>query len=106
MTPEVTRRLIIVCLLQRETERQREMLASLVLLASLLQGGSAYFADWSQLARDKQPTCVDIPVNMTLCHNIGETLRHFHPENLVLSIVHTKDRNIFQSFSIQHRILI
>ena len=58
------------------------MLASLVLVASLLQGGSAYFADWSQLARDKQPTCVDIPVNMTLCHNIGETSQGlgFHSE--------------------------
>lgn len=32
-----------------------------------------YFADWSMLARDKQPTCVDIPSNMTLCHNIGYT---------------------------------
>ena len=50
------------------------MLASLVLVASLLQGTAAYFADWSQLARDKQPTCVEIPVNMTLCHNIGETM--------------------------------
>jgi len=30
-----------------------------------------YFADWSLLARDREPTCVDIPKNMTLCHNIG-----------------------------------
>jgi len=33
----------------------------------------AYFADWSLLARERQPTCVDIPENMTLCHNIGYT---------------------------------
>jgi len=32
-----------------------------------------YFADWSLLTRDRQPTCVDIPTNMTLCHNIGYT---------------------------------
>jgi hypothetical protein len=31
-----------------------------------------YFADWSLLARDRQPTCVDIPANMTLCQNIGK----------------------------------
>ena len=36
---------------------------------------SAYFADWSSFAeRDRQPTCVDIPSNMTLCQNIGGTL--------------------------------
>lgn len=33
----------------------------------------AYFADWSVLAGDRQPTCVSIPQNMTLCHNIGYT---------------------------------
>jgi hypothetical protein len=33
----------------------------------------AYFADWSALAGDRQPTCVSIPQNMTLCHNIGYT---------------------------------
>ena len=33
-----------------------------------------YFADWSMLARDKQPTCVDIPSNMTLCQNIGKII--------------------------------
>jgi len=44
-----------------------------VVLLCLLQGSTAYFADWSQLARDKQPTCVDIPTNMTLCQNIGYT---------------------------------
>ena len=59
------------------------MLVSLVLVTSLAQGGSAYFADWSQLARDKQPTCVDIPANMTLCHNIGEiTITHQHDGSL------------------------
>jgi len=31
----------------------------------------AYFADWSALAEDRQPTCVAIPSNMTLCTNIG-----------------------------------
>ena len=34
----------------------------------------SYFADWSMLAREKQPTCVDIPANMTLCQNIGRFL--------------------------------
>ena len=33
----------------------------------------AYFADWSVLAGDRQPTCVSIPQNMSLCHNIGYT---------------------------------
>jgi len=34
----------------------------------------AYLTDWSDLIRDsQQPTCVDIPDNMTLCHNIGYT---------------------------------
>ena len=48
------------------------VLVSLLLVVGLAQTGWGYFADWSQLARDKQPTCVDIPTNMTLCHNIGE----------------------------------
>ena len=43
-----------------------------VLLALLPVVTRAYFADWSLLARDREPTCVDIPQNMTLCHNIGE----------------------------------
>ena len=34
-----------------------------------------YFADWSLLARDREPTCVDIPENMTLCRNIGKGRR-------------------------------
>jgi len=44
-----------------------------LLLLCLARLSASYFADWSQLARDKQPTCVDIPANMTLCHNIGYT---------------------------------
>ena len=63
-----------------------EMVSSLVSLVvlSLMQGTCwGYFADWSQLARDKQPTCVDIPANMTLCHNIGEiTITHQHDGSL------------------------
>ena len=47
----------------------------LVLFSSSLPFTSAYFADWSSFAeRDRQPTCVDIPSNMTLCQNIGETM--------------------------------
>ena len=46
----------------------------LLLVTSLVQVARAYFADWSQLAREKQPTCVDIPTNMTLCHNIGQII--------------------------------
>ena len=43
--------------------------------SSTLPFTSAYFADWSSFAeRDRQPTCVDIPSNMTLCQNIGETI--------------------------------
>ena len=49
-----------------------EMLRGVLVVTSLLQVSWAYFADWSQLAREKQPTCVDIPSNMTLCHNIGQ----------------------------------
>ena len=44
----------------------------LVVVALLVASGRAYFADWSLLARDRQPTCVDIPANMTLCQNIGQ----------------------------------
>ncbi len=32
---------------------------------------NAYFADWGVLGGDRQPTCVTIPSNMSLCHNIG-----------------------------------
>ena len=50
---------------------------SLVLSIFCLISGSgstlAYFADWSALAEDRQPTCVAIPSNMTLCTNIGYT---------------------------------
>lgn len=49
---------------------------SVLLLLSLMIGSiraQAYFADWSLLTRDRQPTCVDIPANMTLCQNIGYT---------------------------------
>lgn len=46
----------------------------LLLLLSTSSLSSASFADWSTFAeRDKQPTCVDIPANMTLCQNIGYT---------------------------------
>ena len=38
--------------------------------ACLVDAG-AYFADWSALAEDRQPTCVAIPSNMSLCTNIG-----------------------------------
>ena len=46
---------------------------SILTLALMNPLTSAYFADWSSFAeRDRQPTCVDIPSNMTLCQNIGE----------------------------------
>lgn len=46
----------------------------LLLLVSSISSSSAYFADWSSFTeRDQQPTCVDIPANMTLCQNIGYT---------------------------------
>ena len=48
----------------------------LALITCLLQNAclvdaGAYFADWSALAEDRQPTCVAIPSNMSLCTNIG-----------------------------------
>ena len=44
----------------------------LLLLSSLLLVPcNAYFADWSNLARDREPMCVPIPSNLSLCHNIG-----------------------------------
>ena len=43
-----------------------------LILFVLPGSGWAYFADWSLLAREREPTCVDIPQNMTLCHNIGK----------------------------------
>ena len=43
-----------------------------LMLSTLVPSIMSYFADWSMLTRDsRQPTCVDIPNNMTLCHNIG-----------------------------------
>jgi len=45
-----------------------------LMLSTLVPSIMSYFADWSMLTRDsRQPTCVDIPNNMTLCHNIGYT---------------------------------
>jgi len=50
------------------------MATLLLLLLSSSSLSSAYFADWSSFTeREQQPTCVDIPANMTLCHNIGYT---------------------------------
>ena len=43
-----------------------------LLVLGLMGQVSAYFADWSALAEDRQPTCVAIPTNMTLCNNIGK----------------------------------
>lgn len=51
----------------------------LFLLVSVLlapRDGHCYFADWSAVTRhgmDREPTCVPIPRNLTLCHNIGYT---------------------------------
>jgi len=45
----------------------------LLVLLWCVQGSMGYWADWSDLAREKQPTCVDIPSNMTLCTDIGYT---------------------------------
>lgn len=49
-----------------------------LLLVLLMATGSvrsvdmSYYADWGTLAsRPNQPTCMDIPKNMTLCHDIG-----------------------------------
>lgn len=49
------------------------MHVTVLVLSCLVPSIMSYFADWSLLAREKQPTCVDIPSNMTLCHNIGYT---------------------------------
>jgi len=49
-------------------------LALVLAFASLPRLTSAqFFADWSVLARDRQPACVPIPSNMSLCHNVGYT---------------------------------
>ena len=45
----------------------------LIILALAWAQTQAYFADWSALAEDRQPTCVAIPSNMSLCNNIGYT---------------------------------
>ncbi|XP_065349614.1 secreted frizzled-related protein 1-like isoform X2 [Cloeon dipterum] len=49
------------------------MLVRLVLvLAATTASAAAYLNDWSQAGvRNSQPTCVDIPRNMKLCHGIG-----------------------------------
>ncbi|KAF2357339.1 Frizzled domain [Trinorchestia longiramus] len=33
-------------------------------------GSDAYFANWGDIGRAQEPTCVDIPKNMSLCSNI------------------------------------
>ncbi|XP_023335381.1 secreted frizzled-related protein 5 [Eurytemora carolleeae] len=43
-------------------------LMMILVLSPLVRG---YFGDWSLLTREREPTCVDIPSNMTLCQNIG-----------------------------------
>jgi len=52
-------------------------LGLLALLAALMTAAPAaaspYFADWSALTRDREPLCVDIPANLSLCHDIGYT---------------------------------
>ncbi|XP_040568733.1 secreted frizzled-related protein 5 [Lepeophtheirus salmonis] len=50
------------------------ILQILVLMISTHFGMSySYFADWSVLARDRTPSCVNIPKNLSLCHKIGYT---------------------------------
>jgi len=49
------------------------MILLLLLLFTPSQAYSAYFADFSALAQDREPTCVPIPQNMSLCSNIGYT---------------------------------
>lgn len=55
------------------------MLANVIAAAAALVGLLApaaraqFFADWSVLARDRQPSCVAIPANMSLCQNVGYT---------------------------------
>lgn len=46
--------------------------ASVLLVALLLSGVQGYFETWGLSgSRPTQPTCVDIPRNMSLCHGIG-----------------------------------
>lgn len=42
----------------------------LVVLFSLACSSDAYFANWGDIGRAQEPTCVDIPKNMSLCSNI------------------------------------
>nr|CAD7433845.1 unnamed protein product [Timema monikensis] len=51
---------------------QRWLAALLAVIATC--GARAHFSDWGGLlggGRPSQPTCVDIPRNMSLCHGIG-----------------------------------
>lgn len=46
--------------------------ASVLLVALVLSGVRGYFETWGLSgSRPTQPTCVDIPRNMSLCHGIG-----------------------------------
>jgi len=57
-------------------KRRALQLVSASLLASLLvpEGANGqFFADWSVLARDRTPSCVPIPANMSLCTDVGYT---------------------------------
>lgn len=50
----------------------RWWLLSFVAVVSATAVDSDYIVDWALTgARTSQPTCVDIPANMTLCQNIG-----------------------------------
>jgi len=47
--------------------------ASLVALVVPEGANGQFFADWSVLARDRTPSCVPIPANMSLCKDVGYT---------------------------------
>ena len=54
---------------------RRPLTTALLALAALAvpRSTAAYFADWSSLTRDREPLCISIPSNMSLCQNIGYT---------------------------------
>lgn len=48
----------------------QQIFVSLAIISSVTRGCDAYFANWGDIGRAQEPTCVDIPKNMSLCSNI------------------------------------
>ena len=58
---------------RRKRPNVASFLAAVLIVLDRCDPALCYFADWSALSLDDQPTCVPIPRNLSLCHGIGYT---------------------------------